>query len=309
VTLTTVDPHNFPVNNSVSVSGLGVPFDGTFVVSSSTQNVNTGNYAFQYVVSGTAAATAGNAIGYAAAVPLKFEEARKSKVEISGNRVNLFPNPSFEINTSGWAAGITGTTATTGVSIVRSTAITPISGTATLQVSLTSTAPANSNAGYTSTAPAILVISGKTYTFSSYVNLQSGAAGAFDVYIEFYDALGTLISSVDGTDSESVATTSGWVRINTTTVAPNSASYAKMYVRRTTNVGAAIVYHVDGVLVESADLANYYFDGSFDGQSYESERDSIWQGTAHASPSHLYYNRVSNIGRIDTMISNVMYYA
>lgn len=303
-TLTTKDPHNFPVGNSVSISGLGAPFDGTFVVGTSTQNVNTGNYAFQYIVSSTAyPAVNDNAIGYAAAVPLKFEEARKSKIEISANRVNLCPNPSFEVDTSGWVASATGT------SIVRSTAITPISGTATLEVSLTSTAPANSNAGFTGTTPPILVISGKTYTFSAYVNLQTGAAGAFDIYVSFYDALGNLLSSVDGTDSESIATTSGWVRVSTTTAAPNSAYSAKMYVRRTTNVGATIVYHVDGVLVEAVDSVNYYFDGSFDGQSYENDRDSMWQDTAHSSPSHLYYNRVSNVGRIDTMISNVMYYA
>jgi hypothetical protein len=304
VTLTTVEPHNFPLNNSVSISGLGVPFDGTFVVSDSTQNVNTGNYSFKYVINSSAyASVSDNAIGYAAAVPLKFQEARESKIEISANRVNLCPNPSFEVNTSGWAASATGT------AIVRSTAITPISGTATLQVSLTSTAPATSSAGYTGTAPSILIISGKTYTFSSYVNLTSGADGAFDIFVEFYDALNNLISSVNGTDSESIATTSGWVRLSTTAVAPNSVYSAKMYVRRTTNVGAAIVYHVDGVLVEAVDSVNYYFDGSFDGQSYESERDSIWQDTAHYSPSHLYYNRISNVGRIDTMISDVMYYA
>jgi hypothetical protein len=304
VTLTTADLHNFPTGNSVSISGLGVPFDGTFVISTSAQDINAGNYSFRYVINSSAyAAVSENSIGYAAAVPLKFEEARESKVEISANRVNLCPNPSFEVDTSGWEASATGT------SIVRSTAITPISGTATLEVSLTSTAPTTSNAGYTGTTPAILVISGKTYTFSSYVNLQSGAAGAFDIAVSFYDALGTLISSVDGTDSESISTTSGWVRLSTTTVAPNSAYSAKMYVRRTTNVGAAIVYHIDGVLVEAIDSVNYYFDGSFDGQSYENDRDSIWQGTAHYSPSHLYYNRVSNVGRIDTMISNVMYYA
>jgi hypothetical protein len=304
VTLTTTELHNFPIGNSVSISGLGVPFDGTFVISDSSQDINAGNYLFRYVINSTAyAAVSENAIGYASAVPLKFEEARESKVEISANRVNLCPNPSFEINTSGWVASATGT------SIVRSTAITPISGTATLEVSLTSTAPATSNAGYTGTTPSILVISGKTYTFSSYVNLTSGAAGAFDIYISFYDALGTLISSVDGVDSESISTTSGWVRLSTTTIAPNSAYSAKMYIRRTTNLGAAIVYHIDGVLVEAVDSVNYYFDGSFDGQSYENDRDSMWQDTAHYSPSHLYYNRVSNVGRIDTMISNVMYYA
>lgn len=304
VTLTTEDIHNFPVGNSVSISGLGAPFDGTFVVGTSTQNINLGNYAFKYIVNSTAyATTSANAIGYAAAVPLKFEEAREAKIEVSANRVNLCPNPSFEVDTSGWAASATGTT------IVRSTAITPISGTATLQVSLTSTAPANSNVGYTGTTPSILVIPGKTYTFSSYVNMQSGAAGAFDIYVSFYDSLGNLISSVDGIDSENIATTSGWVRVSTTTNAPNGSFSAKMYVRRTTNLGAAIVYHVDGVLVEAIDSLNYYFDGSFDGQSYESDRDSMWQDTAHYSPSHLYYNRVTNVGRIDTMISNVMYYA
>lgn len=304
VTLTTADLHNFPVGNSVSISGLGTPFDGTFVVGTSTQNINLGNYAFKYVVDSTAyAAVSDNAIGYAAAVPLKFEEAREAKVEVSANRVNLCPNPSFEVNTSGWVASATGTT------IVRSTAITPISGTATLQVSLTSTAPANSSAGYTGTTPPILVISGKTYTFSAYVNLYSGADGAFDIYVEFYDALNNLISSVDGTDSESIATTSGWVRLSTTILAPNSSFSAKMYVRRNTNLGAAIVYHVDGVLVEAVDALNYYFDGSFDGQSYETDRDSMWQDTAHYSPSHLYFNRVTNVGRIDTMISNVVYYA
>lgn len=315
VALTTNEPHNFYAGNSVSVSGLGVPFDGTFTVSTSSQDVNVGNYEFRYVVTSTATATSGSVIGYAASVPLKYEEAREARVEVSANRVNLCPNPSFEVNTSGWAAGITGTTATTGVSITRYTGTTPapISGSATLQVSLTSTAPAFSNAGYTGTSPAILVISGKPYTFSSYVYLQTGATGAFDIFVDFYDKAGTLLAKTsgdgtDGTDSV-VSTTSGWVRVSTTLTAPNSAYSARVYVRRTTNVGAAIVYYIDGILVENSSGLNYYFDGSFDGQSYETGRDSMWQGTAHYSPSHLYYNRISNVGRIDTMMSNVMYYA
>jgi hypothetical protein len=69
------------------------------------------------------------------------------------------------------------------------------------------------------------------------------------------------------------------------------------------------MYYIDNVLVENSNTLNYYFDGSFDGQNYDPDRDSMWQGIEHYSPSHLYYNRVSNVGRIDTMIPNVMYYA
>ena len=316
ISLTTTEPHNFYVGNSVSVSGLGIPFDGSFTVSTSSQDINVGNYEFRYLINSTAyAATSENVIGYAASVPLKFEEARETRVEVSANRVNLCPNPSFEVDAAGWAAGITGTTATTGVSVARytGTAITPISGSAALQVSLTSTAPVNSNAGYTGTSPAILVISGRAYTFSAYVYLQTGATGAFDMFVDFYDRAGTILAhtALDGTDGTDnvVSTTSGWVRVSASALAPNNAYSAKIYVRRTTNVGAAIVYYVDNVLVENSSALNYYFDGSFDGQSYETDRDSMWQDTAHYSPSHLYYNRVSNVGRIDTMMSDVMYYA
>jgi hypothetical protein len=316
ISLTTTEPHNFYAGNSVSVSGLGIPFDGTFTVSTSSQDINVGNYEFRYLINSTAyAATSENVIGYAASVPIKFEEARETRVEVSANRVNLCPNPSFEVNADGWAAGITGTTATTGVSVARytGTAITPISGSAALQVSLTSTAPAFANAGYTGTSPAILVISGRPYTFSAYVYLQTGATGAFDIYVDFYDRAGTILAhtALDGTDGTdtTVSTTSGWVRVSAAAQAPNNAYSAKVYVRRTTNVGATIVYYVDNVLVENSSALNYYFDGSFDGQSYEADRDSMWQDTAHYSPSHLYYNRVSNVGRIDTMMSDVMYYA
>jgi hypothetical protein len=387
IALTTTEPHNFYAGNSVSVSGLGIPFDGTFTVATSSQDINVGNYEFRYVINSTSyPATTENVIGYAASVPLKFEEARETRVEVSANRVNLCPNPSFEVNTDGWTAGITGTTATTGVSIARyagstasitaisfssgiitytaantflpgqivtitgashspynitypiatatsgaftinapvpagttSTASasafipTPVSGNAALQVSLTSTAPAFANAGYTGTSPAILVISGRPYTFSAYVYLQIGATGAFDIYVDFYDRAGTILAhtALDGTDGTDtvVSTTSGWVRVSAAALAPNNAYSAKVYVRRTTNVGATIVYYVDNVLVENSSALNYYFDGSFDGQSYEADRDSMWQDTAHYSPSHLYYNRVSNVGRIDTMMSDVMYYA
>jgi hypothetical protein len=316
IALTTTEPHNFYAGNSVSVSGLGIPFDGTFTVATSSQDINVGNYEFRYVINSTSyPATTENVIGYAASVPLKFEEARETRVEVSANRVNLCPNPSFEVNTDGWTAGITGTTATTGVSVSRytGTAITPISGSSALQVSLTSTAPAFANAGYTGTSPAILVISGRPYTFSAYVYLQTGATGAFDIYVDFYDRAGTILAhtALDGTDGTDtvVSTTSGWVRVSAAALAPNNAYSAKVYVRRTTNVGATIVYYVDNVLVENSSALNYYFDGSFDGQSYEADRDSMWQDTAHYSPSHLYYNRVSNVGRIDTMMSDVMYYA
>jgi hypothetical protein len=66
---------------------------------------------------------------------------------------------------------------------------------------------------------------------------------------------------------------------------------------------------VDNVLVEKYGSLGVYFDGAYDGQNYSTDRDSMWESTAHLSPSHFYIDKVSTFGKLDALSTDVSYYA
>lgn len=299
VTLSTDVPHNYVAGNSVSVSGLDAPFDGTFTITNVSQDFNTGVYTFQYVTTGTD--TSGLCSGYVASVPSTFEDARKLKLVSVANRVNLVHNPSFEINTTSWAG-------TTDVTISRVTSDFNI-GTASLQAVVASAAATNSAVVSDSTANPIKIFSGNLYTFSGYVKVTAGASATYDVYVDWYDdESSTSFGTLTGT-ATTITTSSGWVRLSVTGEAPSGATRAKLYFRKKTAMTNTATFLLDNVLVEKYSALGVYFDGAYDGQNYSTDRDSMWEGAEHLSPSHLYIDRVSTFGKLDSLSTDMSYYA
>lgn len=299
VTLSTDVPHNYVVGNSVSVSGLDAPFDGTFTITLVAQNFDTGAYTFQYSTSGTD--TSGLCSGYSASVPSSFEDARDLKLVAVANRVNLVHNPSFEIDTTSWAG-------TTGVTISRVTSDFNI-GSASLQAVVASASATNSAAVSDSTTNPIRIFSGNLYTFSGYVKVTVGASATYDIYVDWYnDEASSSYGTLTGT-ATTITNTSGWVRLSVTGEAPSGATRAKLYFRKKTAMTNTATFLVDNVLVEKYGSLGVYFDGAYDGQNYSTDRDSMWEGTAHLSPSHLYIDKVSTFGKLDALSTDVSYYA
>lgn len=299
VTLSTDVPHNYVVGNSVSVSGLDAPFDGTFTITLVAQDFNTGAYTFQYSAAG--ADTSGLCSGYSASVPSTFEDARELKLLAVANRVNLVHNPSFEINTTSWAG-------TTGVTISRVTSDFNI-GTASLQAVVASASATNSAAVSDSTSNPIRIFSGNLYTFSGYIKVTAGASATYDIHVDWYNDEASLsYGTLTGT-ATTITTTSGWVRLSVTGEAPSGATRARLYFRKKTAMTNTATFLVDNVLVEKYGSLGVYFDGAYDGQNYSTDRDSMWESTAHLSPSHFYIDKVSTFGKLDALSTDVSYYA
>lgn len=298
-TLSTDVPHNYVIGNSVSVSGLDAPFDGTFTITDVSQNANTGVYLFKYSTTGTD--TSGLCSGYAASVPSTFEDARELKLTAVANRVNLVHNPSFEIDTTSWAG-------TTGVTISRLDSESNI-GSASLLAIVASASATNSAVVSDSTSNPIKIFSGNLYTFSGYIKVTAGVSATYDIHVDWYDdESSTSFGTLTGT-ATTITITSGWVRLSVTGEAPSGATRAKLYFRKKTAMADVAAFLVDNVLVEKYGSLGVYFDGAYDGQNYSSDRDSMWESTAHLSPSHLYIDKVSTFGKLDALSTDVSYYA
>jgi hypothetical protein len=304
VTLSTSEENNFVVNRTVSVTGLGAPFDGTFPITAVTNNASTGNYSFTY------AATNANIIGdiclgYAASIPTNFVDARTSEITVASNRTNLVPNPSFETNITGWAAS------TSAVAVSRITSDF-YKGSASLQAVIDAGTAANSGVVSNSSTYPVKVSSGEYYTFSGYIKVTTGASATYDIHVVWYDSSegspSTVGDPITGT-ATTVALSSGWVRLSVGGEAPSGAYRAAIHFRKKSAMTNTATFLVDAVLTEKSEFLDYYFDGDYDGQNYSDDRDSMWEATDRLSPSHLYIDRVTTLGKLDSLITDVTYYA
>jgi hypothetical protein len=264
----------------------------------------------------TTAGTANDAdSGYASSIPMYtngttprvvFEDARTVKLNIIGSRINLCANPNFESSTTGWSAvGSTLSTSTTNKYV----------GSQSMSISLNSSASANSGADFvslpsssTSVGYSIPVTAGSSYALSAYAIRSSGDASPTMVAnIIWYDSSGTSISTSSGLGTAINSTT--WTRVSVVGTAPVTAVSARLQFFRAEATTNATVILLDAVLMEQSELVNRYFDGSFDGFSYDVSRDSMWAGLANLSHSHLYPGRVEKQGTIDKQLTEVIYYA
>jgi hypothetical protein len=264
----------------------------------------------------TTAGTAGGVnTGYASSIPMYtdgttprvvFEDARTTKINIIGNRINLCANPNFESSTSGWAANSTTITATNSNKYVGSQA---------LKIAYSAGAAANSGATYSQIDPSatsvgypIGVTEGYSYSLSGYlINVSGDAAINMVASIAWANSASGSLGISTGTAT--LINTSGWTRVTVTGTAPAGAATATVKFYRNESTTLASVVLLDAVLIEQSESVNRYFDGSFDGFSYDISKDSMWSGLANLSHSHLYPGRVSKQGTIDKKLTEVIYYA
>lgn len=304
-TLGTDIAHGFTTSNSVTVYGLGNPFDGTYTISTTPTTTS-----FSYTKTATDQTL--NAPGLAASAST-FQDARNSTIQVLANRRNLITNPSFTTATTGWSVSTSAVTVT-------STSAQQIFGTTSAKVDDTN-ATANASVYVTDR---IAVTPSTSYTFSAYAKWGSGAGVTYNVEIDwyvaatgtapaittsvgaaYYNSAGTLVA----TAPVPMSSATGWNRLFVSALSPDTANFAVVKVVRKDTTGNASTIYIDSCLFEPVSVLKHYFDGSYDGQNYSSDRDSVWESTADNSVSHLYYNRVFNIGKIDSLILEGMYYA
>jgi hypothetical protein len=324
VQLVTSTSHNFStidtgsVTNYVSVSGLGVPYDGGPYAISSVPTVNS----VVYTIPATSTATQASPVSVTGGKVVSttfFEDVKLNYIDVVAERINLITNPSFEIQ-SGAPGLVTGTqfwyatnaaiTSTTAQSISGPRAL-KVTASSTSNITMTTYAGTISGGAITSTNTAFVVTSPTStlqevyYTFSFYTY---AATTARTVNAQINWSTG---DTTNGTATSNVV--GSWTRVSLTAKVPNGATSATLNIT-IASPASTEVHYIDDVLFESGYTLKPYFDGTFDGYNYADNTgtiDSMWEynGIPNACRSHYYINRVANAGRLKSIITDGLYYA
>lgn len=171
---------------------------------------------------------------------------------------NLFTNPSFETNTTGWTA--------TSCTIARSTDEQRY-GAYSLKVT--------PQAGLAATVYATATLTaGQTYTYSYHLKGQGGTQ--YCIYITDSTGATSLLSRC-------FLATGRWQRVDITYYETVTAS-RRLYVSRAVNDDVLTPFYVDGMQLETGELTTY-LDGDQAGLVYQVPPAYLWDGTPHASTS------------------------
>ena len=132
------------------------------------------------------------------------------------------------------------------------------------------------------------------YTFSVYTK-SSGTGDSVTLYIDWYDASHSILSSYAGTTTPVTAVVGGptWTRAYVTGVAPSTAAYATVSINYSTASGNVLYF--DSALFEHEAFVFPFFSGS--GGSAESS-SFLWEGTVNNSRSHYYKNLAAVSNRL-----------
>jgi hypothetical protein len=181
--------------------------------------------------------------GTQSATPLRIVE-RTASDAAQPFRTNLIPNPSFESGTSDWLA-------------LNSATISQSSAQAWRDVySLSVTTSTTFFSGISTDF--IPATAGVRYTVSWYARSATGSVGSMRPALLVFDSSNTQLTS--GISFSRTFTTT-WTRFSMSLTAPANTASIKFRLDNTQNVGG-LVFYVDGVLLEAADSAGTYFEGS-----------------------------------------------
>lgn len=184
-----------------------------------------------------------------------------------GYRVNYIPNPSFEVDLTGWDE-------LTGATVTRVTSQS-VNGSAAAQV--VTTAASGFQWGNAALGGKIAYDKQGSYYASAYVKADAGAGSS--VYsVRYYEYESDLSTSTVGSGvlgATTIVAADGWVRIGGTWTRTTAANNVIIRVF-STNIASGHTFYVDSVMMEHSSTLGTYFDGDTNG---------FWSGTAHNSNS------------------------
>lgn len=187
-------------------------------------------------------------------------------------RTNLVPNPSFEVDLTGWTPSVGTMARTTTVAAL---------GSASVQWTATGTQT------YGGVYPDVVAATpGLAYTAQARV-LSATTPRYVRLYLYFYDVSMNVVGSfVTPTASRPLTSTSVWTLASYSAVAPANTAWVRMFAYVTdvsaTNIPAGEVHYFDALMLEQSSSYGDYFDGSFTSNSRTSY---AWTGTPNQSPS------------------------
>jgi hypothetical protein len=199
-----------------------------------------------------------------ASEPSDYEPARKVMAHACGARSNRVVNPSFEVNALGWSVSNSALTIETGDSRFGNNSL-------ELQPLL---------AGLVTASTTVDIDPERFYTFSMYVKPVDDDV-PITMAVEWLDADDNVLRSF-GRDDD-IVSDGNWRRGFVTDVGPPGAVRAVFSVLAYLDLTERL--RLDAALVETGNVVQDYFDGSFAGIDYD------WSGAAHASTSIYIENR------------------
>lgn len=233
-----------------------------------------------------------------------WEPARQVHIKLAPVRVNIVPNPSFEVTTTPWAALDASDTR------ARST-LYSLSGASSLEL----TTAGHGGSGFSSRVyfnasnlPGFDSTTGTLYQFGGWLRGPSGNSADTGVtvsaFIEYFNQISLTAVHIDGPQ---VPIAYGqWVPARLSHELTSQATAVNIVVRfgfKIFNVPAdGRKYYIDAAMLEIDGVPNSYFDASVDLSSF----DYLWSGAAHASASLWYPNRFIRNKRLQTLLPNML---
>lgn len=276
------------VGQYIIVTGVGAPFDGTWVITAAT--ATTVSYACPNA-NVTSVAVTPPGTGYNSVIVSRGDGSMW--LTRTRARRNFINNPSFEVDILGWTPIQT--------VALREASASVIAGSYTCKLTNSGVAGMHSaTADNGGGASRVVVTPGQVYTGSCYALAVSGTNNGVYCQFDFYTAAGVFIGTYASTTPNpaggtygspaAVLSTTDWARLYLTVPAPATAGLVTFSVLSPTGNESA-VWRIDGAMLEADDILGRYFDG----RSY----DGSWSGTPDASPSVLGGGRVAKAFELD----------
>jgi hypothetical protein len=228
---------------SVNSFGIASGWSETLIVDTEEAGAPTG---------GRLALTANGLIAYDSNGQLKMVYSG----EESSIRINEVTNPSFGVNTVGWAAFANTT-------LIRSEDDYYIGGDGYGCGQVTCTVNNYTGVGFAAaTAKRTDVSPGDKITASAYVKAPIDPV-SLKVAIQFYDGAESLIKETSSYSARIVPADGNWYRIFVIgATVPNLSTRAGFAIYSTEPMNDGQIFYVDGILMEESETLNDYFDGS-----------------------------------------------
>jgi hypothetical protein len=302
VSLDTNVAHNVEPGATITVLGLGAPYDGKYTVDAVTATVISYSLTTPDVVSTAttglvsieAAVYAGVEIGFskngtvyfdmmqfATSDVTRYYEARSVDIFLQPDESNFVNDSSFSAITTDWAV-----TGESSLSYPTSTA--PYLFTADSMLSVVPNAGQNLVISADTNTGGMPV--GKFYTFSTYA--QSPDNGE-NMYLKVTAVDSVNASVVIASDPVTVGAT--WTRLEVSIFVPpefvSDSMFFTLEVRADANTGGTIN-------VEAAQLEPNFTSSLFIAGNFPAEYGIVWEGQVDSSPSHLYKNRQAKTIRL-----------
>lgn len=227
-----------------------------------------------------------------------YADARRLDIYLNPSRVNIVPNPSFEVDTSSWT-----TTGTTSFAVTAP-------GTGALTGSTKSGRIVAAGSAVTLYASTYQALNTKTsgyglrpHTFSAYFN--SATADVVTPKIFWYDSSNTLLATTVGTPVTLGG--SAWTRVSVTGTAPISGgTTTATKVVYWFDIATAVtrIIYVDCVLFEASPYLQPYFDATI---GYYQTADLATDSGINTLGRSLYYkNKANAVSRLNSAIADYL---